>query len=77
MPHLEKVTQIKIRMPQGGHPNGGKQQEKKAVTNEYKPRYQKTSKKQKKRYWMSSTDWQSTTGNTLYVFLTQSMKNNS
>ena len=24
MPHLENVTQIKLRVPQGGHPNGVK-----------------------------------------------------
>ena len=46
MPHLENVTQIKLRMLQGGHPNGVK--EKKAVTREYLPHYQKASKKDKK-----------------------------
>ena len=48
MPHLENVTQIKLRMPEGGHPSGVKHERKKAVTREYKPRYQKASRKEKK-----------------------------
>jgi len=35
-------------MPQGGRPNGVKHERKKTVTGEYKPRYQKATKKEKK-----------------------------
>jgi len=35
-------------MPLGGHPNGVKHERKKAITREYKPRYQKAQKKEKK-----------------------------
>jgi transposase-like protein len=36
IPHLENVTQIKLRTPEGGCPNGVKH-ERKAVTGEYRP----------------------------------------
>jgi hypothetical protein len=51
---VENVTQIKLRVPLGGHPNGVKHERKKAVTKEYKPSYQKASKKEKRFCWMNS-----------------------
>jgi hypothetical protein len=47
MPQIENVTQIKIRMLEGGHPNGVKHEREKAVTREYRPRYRKALKKEK------------------------------
>jgi hypothetical protein len=41
------LPNIKLRTPEGGRPNGVKHERKKAVTREYKPRYQKASKRQK------------------------------
>ncbi|MCL2194136.1 MAG: hypothetical protein FWB78_12180, partial [Treponema sp.] len=46
MPQIENVAQIKLRTPAGGRPNGGK--ERQAVTKEYRPRYQKATRKEKK-----------------------------
>ena len=47
MPQIENVTQIKLRVPQEGHPNGVNNARKKAVTREYQPHYQRASKKEK------------------------------
>ncbi|MDR2246070.1 MAG: hypothetical protein LBE17_05265, partial [Treponema sp.] len=45
---IENVTQIKIRAPEGGHPNGVKHERKQAVTREYMPPYQEAAKKEKR-----------------------------
>ena len=47
MPQIENVTQIIVRTPGGGRPNGLTMQERQAITREYKPRYQKATKKSK------------------------------
>ena len=47
MPQIENVTQIKLKMPKGGHPNGVKHEKSKAVMSEYKPHHQKAQKKEK------------------------------
>jgi len=48
MPQIENVTQIKLRMPEEGVRMGLNMKEKKAVTKEYWPRYQKAARKEKK-----------------------------
>ena len=48
MPQIENVTQIRLRAPAGGHPNGV-EHEREAVRNEgIQARYQKATRKEKK-----------------------------
>jgi hypothetical protein len=48
MTQIENVTQNTIRVLEGGPPNGVNHERKQAVTREYRSRYQKTAKKEKR-----------------------------